>query len=100
MHLQISGSNRSQEDSAFVTPALIRERDAVILDKMHFRRVVGIHQNRIARGAVQRVDLGVNQGVKLFPASRADFEFAWFSREIWQWHNSKMRFAIRCGKFS
>jgi hypothetical protein len=74
MDLQISRRDRRQERTAFIAPDTVHERDAIAGAEMQPRRVIGVHQDGIARRAIQRIDVSIDQSVELLPASRADVE--------------------------
>ena len=49
---------------------------------MEFGGVFGVHENRVARRAGERIDLGVDQRVELFAAPRADFKLVGRAVEV------------------
>ena len=65
MDLQIAGRDGRQKDTPFESADFVGQSDPVILPQVQFHRVGRIHQDGITLGAVERIVLGINQGIEL-----------------------------------
>ena len=65
---------------------------------MEIRGVFGIDQDRITRGAVQRIDFGVDERIELFAATCADFKGAGNPVEGRQRHGTEVSPAVGSGE--
>ena len=74
MALQRAASDLGQEDSAVEAPMRVGQHDAIVGAQPEVRRVLGMHVDVIARGAGQRNDLALHQGVELLAAARGESE--------------------------
>src|SRR5215204_5814223 len=92
MDLKIARHNRGEKRPAFETTNVIDERDAIAGAHMQLRGILRAHQNGVARRAIQRIDVGIDQGVELFSPPRADMETAGRAAQLRQINRAKMSF--------
>src|ERR1051326_232055 len=79
---------------------LVNQLDPIAVLKMHSRRIVGVHQHRITRRGVERINLGVDEGVELLAAPRTDVKQPRLAAPRRQGRTAKMRLAVGCVEFA
>ena len=94
VNLQIAGRDRREENAPFEPPDIIHERDAIPGAHVQPAGIVFVHQHGVARGAVERIDLGIDERVELLPASRADVETAGRTLQLREVDRAEMPFAV------
>src|SRR5438094_4694381 len=72
VNLQVAASNGRKKNTTLETAQVILQNHAVVLDEAQGRSVLGTHQHGVARRAVDRVGLGVNQCIELVAAAGRD----------------------------
>src|SRR5688572_28827884 len=100
MHLEITRRDVGDKDLTREPPVLVYECHRFTVCDFLGGRVGGAHKHCVSWRAGQRVDLGINQRIELFPAARAHLEPAvrlppGARRKS---YGAKMRLAVWCRK--
>ena len=94
VHLEVAARDRRQEDAPHEDPGLVDQLHLVVVLDVERGGVVGIHQHGVARGAIDRIDFGVDHRVELPPAPGRDHEPAIATLFAGKRHHSEVSLTV------